>query len=69
MLRETAHPCSDSGTALVQRTIDTGEVPVSSGSDGSIEIAVWPDCGARCSQETSLDRLAGQRDSALAAGR
>lgn len=67
-MKETDLPCSDCGTELVERTIDTHELPLSTAADCSVRLAECPSCGARYYPEQTLSKLSGRRNDPTARG-
>ncbi len=61
-MNELDIPCSDCGTALVERTADPHALPVSTAWTGRVTLAVCPSCGARYYPKQALARLTGSQD-------
>jgi uncharacterized protein with PIN domain len=67
-MNETDLPCADCGTELVERTLDTTELPVSTTVDDSVRLAECPSCGARYYPKQTLSQLSGRRTDPSAGG-
>lgn len=67
-MNETDIPCSDCGTALIERTIHVRDLSVSTHSQGQVPIAECPSCEARYYPEQALIRLYGSATSSQPCG-
>lgn len=56
-MKETDIPCSDCGTALEERTVSVRDLPLSTDSRLSVDVAVCPTCAARYYPRETLARL------------
>jgi predicted RNA-binding Zn-ribbon protein involved in translation (DUF1610 family) len=56
-MNEIDIPCSDCGSAVVERTVTAGDVGTPAMADRSVTVAECPDCGARYYPEETLTRL------------
>jgi hypothetical protein len=56
-MNETDIPCSDCGTDLVDRTVQTHDLPVSTDWSGEVTVAICPTCEARYYPDRTLTQL------------
>lgn len=57
IMNETDIPCSDCGTELEGRTVHVRNLPISTDSQLSVDVAVCPNCEARYYPRETLDQL------------
>lgn len=62
MTYETTIPCSNCGTDLIEHSIHTRTLTVTTEWTGQVTIAECPTCGARYYPEAALSRLSGRSD-------
>lgn len=60
MIHETAIPCSDCGIDLIEQSVHTRTLAVTTEWNGQVTIAKCPSCSARYYPETALFRLSGR---------
>lgn len=56
-MNETNLPCADCGTELVDRTVETQNLPTSKSYEGEVRVAECPPCDARYYPEQALSQL------------
>lgn len=59
-MHETDLPCSRCGTALVERSVPTEQLAITTPSRDRVHVAVCPDCGARHYPEQTLTTLTAE---------
>lgn len=59
-MNELDLPCSDCGTALVERTVHARDVSISADWRDHVQVAACPSCGARYYPESALVELSKQ---------
>lgn len=57
LMKEFDLPCTDCRTALIERTVPAGRLPVPTTYVGEVTIAVRPACEARFYPEAALEEL------------
>lgn len=62
MTHETTIPCSDCGIDLIEQSVHTRTLAVTTEWSGQVTIAECPACGARYYPEAALFRLADRSD-------
>lgn len=63
MVHEIDLPCSDCGTELVERTVNSHELVRTTAIGGQVTLAECPACGARYYPRETLTLLFGASDS------
>lgn len=56
-MNETDIPCSDCGEDLVDRTVQTHDLPVPTDVSGKVTVATCPNCAARYYPDRTLIQL------------
>lgn len=56
-MKETDIPCSDCGTKLEERTVHVRDLPISTDSQLTVDVAVCPGCDARYYPRETLHRI------------
>ena len=60
MTIETDLPCTDCGTALVERAVATRDLPVATTGSGAVTLAACPACDAQYYPDRTLTRIAAR---------